>query len=213
MRIFASPLLVALLAALSWVALQEPPGGPEQASPPQSAEAVVARMMKFDKDKDDKLTRAEVTDQRLLRLFDRADTNKDGVVTKAELASLAAQFESNEQRGPRGFGPPGFGPPGRGPGFMMGPPRPGEILPPMLRRTLHLTGEQNKQIDELQKDVDARLAKILNDDQRKQLRELRERGPGRMGPPGRFGPPGAGPGPGRGFPPPGDEPPPPPDRL
>jgi hypothetical protein len=39
-------------------------------------------MMALDKNKDGKLTRDEVTDPRLLRLFEQADTNQDGVVTK-----------------------------------------------------------------------------------------------------------------------------------
>ncbi len=47
-------------------------------------------MMEFDKDKDGKLTRAEVTDERLIRLFNRADADKDGTVTREELTALAA---------------------------------------------------------------------------------------------------------------------------
>ena len=39
-------------------------------------------------------------------------------------------------------------------------------------------GQQPTQIDELQKEVDAKLAKILNGEQHRQLREQRERGPG-----------------------------------
>jgi hypothetical protein len=42
--------------------------------------------------------------------------------------------------------------------------------------------------------VDAKLAKILTDEQKKQLQEMRDRGPGRglggPGGPGGFGPPG-----------------------
>ena len=34
---------------------------------------------------------------------------------------------------------------------MMGPPRPGEILPTFLRRALDLSAEQKMQLDELQK--------------------------------------------------------------
>jgi hypothetical protein len=81
----------------------------------------------------------------------------------------------------------------------MGRPRPGEILPRFLRDRLELTADQEKQIEALQKDVDARLAKILTDEQRQQLKALRERGPGGFGPPGG---PGGPPGGGDGFPPP-----------
>src|SRR5882724_7960168 len=54
----------------------------------RSTASAVARMMAFDKNKDGKLTRDEVTDERLRSLFDRADANKDGVVTKEELTAL-----------------------------------------------------------------------------------------------------------------------------
>jgi hypothetical protein len=168
---------------------------------------LVSRMMAFDKDKDGKLTKSEVIDARLNRLFERADANKDGTVTKEELTVLAAKEAANDRGGP-GFGPPGSGPRGGGP--MMTPPRPGEILPPMMRQRLGLSSEQQADLEQLQKDVDSRLEKILNDEQRKQLREMRERGPGRFGPPGGFGPAGGG---SPGGPPRGDGPPPsPPDR-
>jgi EF hand len=165
------------------------------------ADGLVARMMAFDKNGDGKLTKSEVTDERLHRLFDRADADKDGTVTKAELTALEARESARFRGGPGGFGPPG-GPGGPG-GPMMAPPRPGEILPSFLRRALDLTPEQKAQLDELQKDVDSRLAKILTDAQKKTLDQMRRRGPGG---PGGFGPPGGrrGPGPG-GPPPPPDE--------
>ena len=101
------------------------------------ADALVARMMAFDKNGDGKLTKSEVTDERLHRLFDRADADKDGTVTKAELTALATKDAANFA-GPSGFGPPGgpggFGPPGGPGGPMMGPPRPGEILPAFMQR-------------------------------------------------------------------------------
>jgi outer membrane protein assembly factor BamB len=50
---------------------------------------------------------------------------------------------------------------------------------------LKVTAEQQKQLDVLQKVVDDRLAKLLTDEQKKQLQEMRE-GPGRGGP-GGFG--------------------------
>src|SRR5271165_731368 len=67
-----------------------------------SNSTIVTRMMAFNKKKDGKLTREEVTDPRLLRLFDRADTNKDGVVTREELMALAAQIDT--ENGPEGKG-------------------------------------------------------------------------------------------------------------
>ncbi len=170
---------------------------------PATADGLVARMMAFDKDGDGKLRKSEVTDERLHRLFDRADVDKDGSVTKAELTALAARESANFRGGPGGFGPPG------GPGGpMMAPPRPGEILPSFLQRALDLTPGQKALLDELQKDVDFRLAKILTDAQKKALDQMRRRGPGG---PGGFGPLGRrGPGPGPGGP---GGPPPPPDEM
>jgi hypothetical protein len=160
---------------------------------------IVVRMMAFDKKKDGKLTKDEVTDERLKRLFDQADVNKDGIVTKEELMALAAKLDAEQgerggrgQRGPGGPGdrgpdgpPPGDGGPG-GPGSgRFGPPRPGQIMPGFLQEALKLTGSQKKQLDELQKEVDAKLGKILTDEQKTQLKEMRPgRGPGGPGGPG-----------------------------
>jgi Spy/CpxP family protein refolding chaperone len=47
---------------------------------------------------------------------------------------------------------------------------------------LNLTAEQRKQLDELQKDVDTKLGKILTAEQKKQLEEMRP-GIGPGGPP------------------------------
>jgi hypothetical protein len=171
----------------------------------QSAEAmaedIVARMMAFDKNKDGKLTRDEITDPRLLRLFDRADANKDGVVTQEELKAVATQMAAEAAEG-GGFGPGdkgGFGPGGKGGkggkgGFGFGgkggfgPPRPGQILPPFLRDMLNLTDDQKKQLDTLQREVDEKLGKILTEDQKKQLQAM----PGPGGPGGKPPPPGGG---------------------
>src|SRR5205823_1652153 len=113
--------------------------------------------------------------------------NKDGVVTKEELMALAEKLEADAgpggdrggpggrgpggPGGPGGFGPGPGGPGGRGPGGpggFGGPPQPGQILPSFLQEQLKLTAEQKKQLDELQKEADDKLAKILTDDQKKQ---------------------------------------------
>jgi hypothetical protein len=171
-----------LLIAASLAVAQRPGGGPR----PSDGDDLVARMMEFDNDQDGKLTRAEVTDARLHRLFDRADADHNGVVTREELTALAIREAANNRSGPPGGGP--GGPMG------MGPPRPGEILPPMLQDRLELTSEQKAQLADLQKEVDGKLESILNDNQKAQLKTMRERGPGRFGPPGGGG--GRGPGPG-----------------
>jgi hypothetical protein len=88
----------------------------------------------------------------------------------------------------------GFGGPG-GMVVVFGP-SPGEVMPPFMRDQLKITPEQQKQLDDLQKETDEKLDKILTDEQKKQLKEMRERRPGGPG----FGPPPGGPG---GGPPPG----------
>jgi hypothetical protein len=148
---------------------------------------LVNRMLAFDKNQDGKLTRDEVTDHRLLRMFDRADANKDGVLTKDELTAWATRLVAEEGGGQRRrFGFPG-GPGGPG-GF--GPPQPpGQIMPRFVQDELKLTDDQKKQLADLQKEVDDKLAKLLTDEQKKQLKEMRPRfarGPGgrRPGGPG-----------------------------
>src|SRR5262249_36167420 len=113
MAVIGTNVLGGLLLAASLVAAQRPEGG--QGGAPGSPEAadLVARMMAFDKDQDGKLTRSEVTDARLNRLFDRADADHDGIVTRDELTTLAAREAADDRGGPPGGGPPGF-PPRRG---------------------------------------------------------------------------------------------------
>jgi hypothetical protein len=81
----------------------------------------------------------------------------------------------------------GFG----GPGGIGGRFRPGQIMPPPLQDMLKLTSEQSRQLDELQKEADAKLARVLTDQQKKRLEEMRNSF-GRGGPLGGFGPQGEG---------------------
>src|SRR5205085_1714396 len=160
-------------AAVMSLALAQPPGGRPGDAPakdkdrPTSAGAnsIVERMMAFDKNKDGKLTRDEITDERLLRLFDRADANKDGVVTREELVALATKMLADQGAGGQRGGPPGEGPGGpggrgpggpggRGPGGFGGPPQPGQILPMFVQDQLNLTAEQKKQVEAIQKEVE-----------------------------------------------------------
>ena len=141
-----------------------------------AADALVTRMMVFDVNKDGTLTKAEISDDRLLRLFERADTNHDGLVTKTELTTLAVKEVSNV----RSFGPRGRGGTG-GPGGPMMGFRPGQVLPPMFQQILNLSAEQKAQLAILQKEVDAKLAKVLTTDQQQQLKNMQSRGPGGPG--------------------------------
>lgn len=110
--------------------------------------------------------------------------------------SVAAQLAGkSEGFVPRPFGMPGFGGPG-GPGGTGGtgfgrpggfpaPPRPGDVLSSGTQDALRLTAEQKKKLAELQKEVDAKLEKMLTDAQKAQLKRMREARPG-FGPPGGF---------------------------
>ncbi len=196
--------------------------GLAQPGAPSATDGFVERLMAFDKNKDGKLSREEVTDTRLQRIFTRADTNKDNVVTKEELVALATQeaavggggrggFQFPKDKGgfPKdgfgkdkgfpGFPKDGFGKDGFGKGgFGFGRPTPGQLLSPFLQKQLNLTEEQKTQLDKLQKDVDGKLEKLLTEEQRETLKKMktnpfgRDRG-GKGGPEGK-GPGGKGPG-------------------
>jgi poly(3-hydroxybutyrate) depolymerase len=76
-------------------------------------------------------------------------------------------------RSPGGSGRPG--------GFGGLATTPGVVLPPRLKENLNLTDEQKKKIDELQKEVDGTLQKVLTEQQNKRLKDLKDnagRGPG-----------------------------------
>ncbi len=74
---------------------------------------------------------------------------------------------------------------------------PGQIVSASVRMRLNLTDAQKKQMDELQKDAEGKLGKVLDEQQRKQfegMKKDKDKGPTRPpGPPGGgFGPPGGG---------------------
>ncbi|HET6426172.1 MAG TPA: EF-hand domain-containing protein [Planctomycetaceae bacterium] len=173
--LMAGGVLTCAAAAL----VAQPPGPPPRGGGSGgSVDGSIERLMAFDANKDGKLSKEELNDERLTALFERVDANKDGSVTKEELTvqltKEAAALGANRGGGPGGpgFGGPGFGGPG---GFV--PPAPGTILPQFLQDELRLSDEQKKQLSDLQKEVDTKLAQILNREQRQQLNEMGNRGP------------------------------------
>ena len=151
-----------------------------QRPPAESPDSFVADMMAFDSNHDGRLSRSEISDSRLLRLFDRADSNHDGFVTPEELLNLSRK-ESAE-----------FVPNRGGPG---GPPmRMGQLIPEPMQRSLDLTEDQKTKLAALQSRIDSELKLILTDQQRERLNNFDPRGPGGPGGPGRGafrnGPPG-----------------------
>ncbi|HEX3152649.1 MAG TPA: hypothetical protein VHR66_31545 [Gemmataceae bacterium] len=97
--------------------------------------------------------------------------------------------------GAGGFGQPGGGFGGGAGGFgggfggFGGGAAPGTILSAGTQTTLKLTDEQKKELEAIQKEVDAKLEKMLTEEQRTQLKTLKER---QAGPPGGAGGPGGG---------------------
>jgi hypothetical protein len=83
------------------------------------------------------------------------------------------------------FSPPGPPPGGPGPGDAQ---QPGKIFSPSQQDTLKLSEAQKKRLEEMQKEIDARLETLLTEDQQQQLQAMRR--PARQGGPGGNGPPG-----------------------
>jgi len=74
-----------------------------------TADELTDTLMAFDRNADGRLERAEVP-ERFQGLFDRADGNKDGALTRDELKqSATASAQAGEGRGPRGGGREGGG--------------------------------------------------------------------------------------------------------
>jgi spore coat protein CotH len=88
-------------------------------------------------------------------------------------ASITAQLAGES----KGFVPTGRGPGGGGRGgnvLFGGPmPRAGEVLPAPLQEAINLSESQKKKIADVQKEVDAKLDKILNAEQKAQLKRMR----------------------------------------
>jgi hypothetical protein len=94
--------------------------------------------------------------------------------------------ERREDRGPDNRRRDEDGRPGNAGDRPRGAPRPelGMVMPPFVRGQLKLTEEQQKQIDELQKEVQGKLKSILSADQVRRAEEAMQQGPPRPNEPG-----------------------------
>jgi len=104
----------------------------------------------------------------------------------AKLAKILTGEQNKQFREPGGAGR------GRG-GF--GFSQPGQVTSPAMQEQLKLSDDQKKQLSELQKEDDGKLAKILTEEQNKQITDMRQmftRGSGGFGRGGRGGPGGPG---------------------
>jgi hypothetical protein len=76
-------------------------GGPAPPSRDLGADAIVERILSFDKNKDGKVTKDELP-ERMQYLIEKGDTNKDGALDRDEIKKLAAEMAKDEapRRGP-----------------------------------------------------------------------------------------------------------------
>jgi hypothetical protein len=118
-----------------------------------------------------------------------ADQKKQLEAAEKEIGDKLEKLLTDEQKKQLKERRPGFG--FGGPGGP--PPQPGQLMTPATQDSLKLTADQQKELAQLQKEADGQVAKILKDDQKKQLKETQERMKGFAG----GGPPGFG---GGGFP-------------
>jgi hypothetical protein len=156
--------------------LTEKPKGPVQGGggPPARIGQAMA---------DSEQNRLKLTDaqkKELAEVQKEIDEKVDKVLNEAQ----KKQIKSTTNVG----GPPPGGPGPIGPG---GPSQPGKVLSGPQQDALKLTSEQKKQLEMIQKGVDAMLDQLLTEDQRKQLKTMQQGpvivagpGPGRGGPPG-----------------------------
>jgi hypothetical protein len=161
---------------------------------PQAAEyaQLTAEMGKLDPPKGSKESWAKLTAAyaESAAALDKAAQAKDQNAAKTahrKLATSRNECHREHRGGPGGFGPGGPGGPGGGFGAFVGRPQPGELMAPFLQDVLKLTPEQKKEVEELQKEVDSELDKLLTEEQKKQLKDMQQSpGFGRPGgpPPG-----------------------------
>lgn len=74
-----------------------PGGGPRRRGGAGGA-SILERIKAHDKNKDGKITRQEASEQFRRRMFDRIDSNGDGVIDEAELKKLAERFRAGRRR-------------------------------------------------------------------------------------------------------------------
>lgn len=94
---------------------REGEGGDEPPAPPPSAAELTDTLMAFDANHDGKLEKAEVP-ERMQGMFDRGDTNHDGILTRDEISKLAEANRQQQGGEGRGFGEGRGEGRGRGPG-------------------------------------------------------------------------------------------------
>jgi hypothetical protein len=156
------------------------PGGPGGFGPGNFvAKPLLAAL---DSNKDGKVSREELV-AGVKKFFNDCDKEQSGSLTEAQLAAGLDRIWPK----PKGF--PGGPFPGGPFGKPASPAQGVQILPEPVLQQLKLSPEQQKEIEQLQKEVAAKLAKILTQEQNQQLKDVQKKpGPGDflIGPPGGF---------------------------
>jgi hypothetical protein len=125
----------------------------------------------------------------LIKATPEQDKELDALADEVEiklLAILTAEQKTKVKEPLRSFGPPGMPTPAA-------TPTPIQVLARNRRTQLKLTDAQKKQVDDLQKEAETRLDKLLSAEQKKQLKDVHDgfvSGWGGGGPPGGPGGPG-----------------------
>lgn len=127
----------------------------------------------------DRLKFTEDQKKDLASLQKIVDEQFDQVLTPAQRKQLKSVFTPG--------GPPPGGPGAGAPGS---PAQPGKIFSPAQQDSLKLSPEQKKRLEEMQKEIDTRLATLLTDEQKRQLQTMQQSLAASPGGPGRGGPPG-----------------------
>ena len=131
-------------------------------------------------------------EQRRLKLSDEQKKDLTALQKDVDEKLEKAFTEAQRKQIKSVFAPPGPPPGGPPPAIAAGPQQAGQILSLPQQDTLKLTAEQKKQIEIVQKGIDAMLDNLLTEEQRTKLREMRQdairiaapAGPGRGGPAG-----------------------------
>src|SRR4051794_34712537 len=113
---FSAPQVSSMLCAIavtSAIGRAQPTPGPMPTTNAANS-TIVTRMMQFDRNADGKLSRDEITDNRFMALFEQADADHDGTVTRDELIAVATLLDTPAEPARAGRADRGTPPDGRG---------------------------------------------------------------------------------------------------
>jgi hypothetical protein len=173
-----APALLAVLVLVAAAVAQSPAEKKQPArrlaGPPRiTVDDVVDRIMRYDKNKDGKVTKDELP-ERMQHLIALGDTNKDGALDKAEIKKLATKL-ANAQGGFRVGG--GFrAGPGAGPGAVqvrVGP-GPGPDAVEGVVDDLKLSGKKKDQAMAVAKAHRENIIKLLNQARADLLKKMKQ---------------------------------------